>query len=141
MAPATLPDLTRYCCRRSQLSPALKARKVMTPNQTNEALAIERMTPKAGSFIAPAKGGTIARTPGRKRLRTRPANPYFLYSFRIRCSAVGPAYFSIQWRNFFPPYRRPRMYVKIAPATFPTQPRKRTVRAEPLALLARKLPN
>ena len=76
-APATFPERTRYLSTRSQLSPARNARNVINANQTAEALATESITLKAGSRIAPAKGGTIARTPGRKRLTNRPANPYF----------------------------------------------------------------
>ena len=47
----------------------------MRPNHTAEAVATESITLKAGSFIAPANGGTIARTPGRKRLTNKPAKP------------------------------------------------------------------
>ena len=70
---------------------------------------MESITLKAGSLIAPANGGTIALTPGRKRLTNNPANPYFLWSFLIRSSASGPAYFSIRRRNTLAPYRRPSM--------------------------------
>src|SRR6266516_3753135 len=139
-APATLPERTMYRCARSQLSPARNARNVIRANQTADALATESITLKAGSLIAPANGGTMARTPGRKRLTNSPGNPYFLCSFLILSSASGPAYLSILRRNAFAPKRRPSAYVTPAPATLPIQPSRKTVTAEPWALLARKLP-
>ncbi len=113
----------------------------MKANHTPDALATESITLKAGSLIAPANGGTIARTPGRKRLTNKPRKPYFLWSFLILSSASGPAYFSILRRNTFAPNRRPRVYVTPAPATLPNQPQRKTVIADPCALSARKLPN
>src|SRR6476661_6314833 len=105
----------------------------MRPNHTAEALAMESITLKAGSFIAPANGGTIARTPGRNRLTKRPQNPYFLWSFLILLSASGPAYFSILLRKTFAPKRRPRKYVTPAPETLPIQPSRKTVIGLPCA--------
>src|SRR5205823_12492082 len=70
----------------------------------------------------------------------KPANPYVLWSFLMRSSASGPAYFSIRCKNALAPKRRPSVYVTIAPARLPIQPRKKTVNGDPCARSARKLP-
>src|SRR5215208_37398 len=141
---APMPIQRPTCATRAESSsheePTRKARYVMIPYQSPDGSAIATMARKAGTRRAPAKGGTTARTAGRKRLMTIAQMPRRLYSDWSRASAPAPPP-AIFRSTHSAPKRRPSAYMNIAPATLPTHVERKDPTALPCPRAAMKLPN
>ena len=74
---------------RSHCAPISEPRRVMPPYQIMDASAIGTKVRTGLSRTSPAKGGTTARMPGRKRLRKMPATPKRRYSRSMMASDLG----------------------------------------------------
>ena len=81
--PSRMPTIRSHC------APISEPRRVMPPYQIAEATAIGTSVRTAPRRTSPAKGGTTARMPGRKRLRKMPAMPNRRYSRSITASERG----------------------------------------------------
>ena len=90
---------------------------------------------------APANGGTIARTPGMKRLSTSEAAPYRPCSSRSRRSFFSSESAGKRLCIQAVPWRHPTAYMAPAPATLPTHVAKNAQNALPCPRAASQLPS
>ena len=74
---------------RCHWAPSSEPIRVMPPYQIMDASAMGTKVRTGPSRTSPAKGGTTARMPGRKRLRKMPATPKRRYSRSITASDLG----------------------------------------------------
>jgi hypothetical protein len=113
---------------------------VTVPYQIAEAIAIIAAARSGGTRSAPAKGGTIARMPGRKRLMKIANRPYLPYIFWSLSVISLPPRRAMRASSQSAPKCRPTAYMIIAPDTFPIHVERNAPSAVPCPRAARKLP-